>query len=143
MVERTWVQEGAIEGMRDSGRDVRQGFDMVRGIRCAGVVPCSEQNPCVYGVGEVGSANTSELEGRPNGCQKGKEGVHRGLSRRRRTGRNATNRRAGFGISEKEFTKTPNCPSCWGQGSCAGANCGRETGCGHALRQNNEMRCGH
>jgi hypothetical protein len=102
--------------MRDSGRDVRQGFDMVRGIRCAGVVPCSEQNPCVYGVREVGSANRSELEARPNGCQKGKEGVYRGLSRRRRTGRNAANRRAWFCISEKEFTKTPNCPSCCGQG---------------------------
>jgi len=43
----------------------RQGFDMARGNPPCGVGPC----------GRVGSANSSELEARPSGAQRGRRNV--------------------------------------------------------------------
>jgi hypothetical protein len=54
---------------------------------------------------EAGSAKSSELEARPNGGQKRKEGVHGGLWATAKHGKNAANRRTGNCISEKEFTE--------------------------------------
>ena len=53
---------------------------------------------------EVGSAISSELEARPNGIRKRKEKLCRRLLETAEHGRNATNRKSGNCISEKEFT---------------------------------------
>jgi hypothetical protein len=48
VVGRAYAQKGS-DGGNDSMRDARQGYDIVRGVPCAGLVPCSEQTPCVDG----------------------------------------------------------------------------------------------
>jgi hypothetical protein len=106
-----------------------QGFDMGKGKSTCGVVTLRE----------VGSANSSELEARPNGIQKRTEECIGGFCRTAEHGRNATNRRSGNRISEKEFTKTPNCFRDRYMGQSAAANCGEERGLASAVAKNH--RC--
>jgi hypothetical protein len=105
--------------MRENIRDVGRDLNMARG------------KSTLRGgtLREVGSANRSELEARPNGDQKGKERVYRGLLEMAEHGRNATNRRSGNCISEKgNARKTPNCFGDRYMGQSAAANCGGERG---------------
>ena len=60
------AQEGEVEELRDSVRNVRQGFDMVRGKSLCGDSTLLRKEPMRLRSREAGSVNSSEMEARPN-----------------------------------------------------------------------------
>lgn len=93
---------------------------------------------------EAGSANSFEVEARPNCGQKRKAKGPRGLWRGGGQGQTATNGESGYCILEKEFTKRPNCSSVIGtrvEGTerIVVEGEGVEMGCGEKVK----MRPGH
>jgi hypothetical protein len=77
---------------------------------------------------EVGSANSSELEARPNGDQKRKEKRIGGFWRRRSTAETPPIEGAGIAFLRRNSRKTPNCFGDRYMGQSAAANCGGERG---------------
>jgi hypothetical protein len=120
--------------MRENIRNVGRDFDMARG------------KSTLRGgtLREIGSANSSELEARPNGDQKGKEKVYRGLLEMAEHGRNATNRKSGNYISEKGIHERRQIASAIGTWVKVLQRIVVERGVWRPLRQRNrQMRSGH